>query len=113
MAGEKAFRRLRAHLSEWFGSDGVDALLTRAIDRAQASRDSFGSLDHVLQHELASDKTAERSLARAPAESAEAMVEALATFIDLLGHLVGSEIAERLIEQSWDGATPKKQRSEP
>jgi hypothetical protein len=111
-AGEEALRRLRRHLAHWFGSDGVDALLKRAVDRVLPERTEFDPQDRPQPDGSADELLAQHVRSCPPAEAAEATIEALAAFIALLGHLVGHDMAERLIEQSWSQAAPQQQRSE-
>lgn len=99
-AGERLFAGLRVHLAFWLGADGLEALLRRSIDRAGiAGRPPTGRTP------LAADASAFDAIvtmvrAAPPEEGAEQVEMILTTFIGLLSHLVGQEIAQRLVEQS-------------
>jgi hypothetical protein len=107
----RVFRRLRGNLALWFGAEGFDALLLRAMDRANNAHPARD--DRASPGPGALDALAERARSQPPAEADEATVAVLATFISLLGRLVGNDLAERLIEQSWPGeARSNEQRFE-
>jgi hypothetical protein len=109
-AGERVLRRLRDHLAQWFGAEGVDGLLGRAMDRAYSAHPAPGTA-RPANGESALDAFVRRARAQPPNEAAEATVGMLTAFIALLGRMVGSDMAERLVEQSWpDEARLKDQR---
>jgi hypothetical protein len=97
----RVFRRLRGSLALWFGTEGFDALLGRAMDRANSACPALGNVGDPAPGASLLDALAERARSQPPAEVAEAAVAVLAAFITLLGRLIGSDLAERLIEQSW------------
>lgn len=108
-AAEAVFRRLHDHLSRWFGFEGYDALVARTIDRARVAQPvlrihstSLHGKENGKNREEARMAAIAASLRSLPeAESTEALVILLGTFVSLLGRLVGDDMAIRLILQSW------------
>jgi hypothetical protein len=93
--------RLHENLSLWFGEDGFDALLTRALDRAGATHDALQEVRRESRGVLEFGGLAERLRGRPATEVNEIVLTFLETFVTLLGRMLGSDLAGRLIEQSW------------
>ncbi|MBA3343791.1 MAG: hypothetical protein H0T44_00615 [Gemmatimonadales bacterium] len=103
-AANRVCVQLRSGLARWVGSEGYRALLDRALGESAAHHPVLSSLSC---HE--GDEQAAVAAVRAygSAEVAAGMVALVATLIDLLGRIIGEEMAVRLVEQS---ATPGPRR---
>lgn len=106
-AGARVLERLQHTLARWFGADGARTLLSRALDKA---RSASPGLEAVKVPSLARDNglaispdtfAALRSLSAD--EATEACASAIAEVVDLLGRLVGDDVAWRLVEHGWPG----------
>ena len=93
---------------QWIGAAGFAALLRRSLHEAgigypplQTLRLDAGQVVHVAASPSASDATAEQ----------EALVAFLATFIGLLGRVVGDAMALSLAEQAFAGAQEAHMKS--
>jgi hypothetical protein len=91
------FARLRAGLGRWIGDNGYRMLLERALGVAREEHPWIGSLFSEGSNE-AGISAAENTLGAN--EAIAGMVTLLATLIDLLGRIVGAEMAARLVEQA-------------
>ncbi|HET6760522.1 MAG TPA: hypothetical protein VFH13_00400 [Gemmatimonadaceae bacterium] len=117
-AASRICDHLYRDLSRWIGSDGCHALFARALARTQSSHPALrdirlgGGSDSCLEGVAESGKV---HGANAVAEGLEAMLVAL---IELLGRLIGDDMASKLIEQSvardtQDPARPQAGRAAP
>jgi hypothetical protein len=97
----RLFTRLRAGLGRWVGVEGYCALLDRAIALVRAEYPAVDSLSCQREDE---PLTIETVRAHGSREVAAGVVALLAALIDLLGRIVGDEIAVRLVEQTADPA---------
>jgi hypothetical protein len=88
---------LRVGLSRWVGAMGYRALIDRALLLARAEHPALGSLS-CHGEDGAGDTAAVR--AHSAAEVATGMVALVAALVELLGRIVGEEMAVRLVEQS-------------
>lgn len=104
-------------LSRWVGSDGCHALFTRALAQAQLE---YATLDRVQLRpgsEPYIDGVAETIMGLGDAATAEALESMLVHLVELLGRLIGDDIATKLIERSLaaadrDDTTPDDRREE-
>ena len=90
---------LYLELSRWVGLDGCHALFTRALAEA---RTESGALDQIQLRpgsEPYLDGVAE-SMSRGEAATAEALESMLVHVVELLGRLIGDDMATKLIERS-------------
>ncbi|HWZ59257.1 MAG TPA: hypothetical protein VNW46_09795 [Gemmatimonadaceae bacterium] len=113
VAADRVCRRVSDELARWIGSDGCRALFARALATAQAAGDhpalemvrisarSVYCLDGLTE-------SAARHGAAAATEGAEAVLAAL---IELLGHLIGDDMAYNLLEQSAHARPPTPARA--
>lgn len=95
----RLFARLRAGLGRWVGVEGYCALLDRAIALVRAEHPALDSLSCRREDEPV---TIETVRAHGPPQVAAGVVALLAALIELLGRIVGDEIAVRLVEQTAD-----------
>jgi len=89
--------QLRAGLGRWVGATGYRALLDRALGLARAEHPALGSL---LCHGGEVPMITAAVRAHGVAEVAAAMVAWVAALIELLGRIIGEEMAVRLVEQT-------------
>lgn len=102
-AVERVGGRVVDSLTRWFGPYGALALLTRAVTRAQPLHRSLAPVrvDSTAVPSLSGfSDSAMTNGARATAEGAVVLIAVLA---DLIGRLIGVDLAVRLLEQSMSG----------
>ena len=95
-AAERMCTELRAGLGRWIGAGGYRALFDRALGLVQAEHPalsgvSFRGGDDPL--------TTAAVRARGAGEVAAGLVAMVAVLIELLGRIIGEELAVRLVEQ--------------
>ncbi|HLA14016.1 MAG TPA: hypothetical protein VJZ25_03250, partial [Gemmatimonadaceae bacterium] len=98
-------------LSRWVGRDGCHALFTRALAQGRADHPT---LDHIRLQARAEpyvDGIAETITAHGDAVAAEALETVLARLVELLGRLIGDDMAMKLIERSIDEPDRGQKRS--
>jgi hypothetical protein len=100
--------QLRLRLGRWIGATGYRALLDRALGLARAEHPALGGLSCHGEEEL---DVAAAVRAHGAAEVAAGMMAVVAVLIDLLGRLIGEEMALRLVEQA--GTESASQRASP
>jgi hypothetical protein len=95
-AAEGMCTQLRTGLGRWIGADGYRALLDRALAVARAEHPPLGDLPC-----LGGDVPATTAVVRAHGAGAVAasLVALVAALIELLGRIIGDEMALRLVEQ--------------
>ena len=100
VAATRICEQLYRDLSRWIGTDGCHALFARALTRTQSGHAALrdvrlgGATDSCLEGVAESVQVHGAS---AVAAGLEAMLVAL---LELLGRLIGEDMATRLIEQS-------------
>jgi len=97
MAAERMCAQLYAGLGRWVGSMGYRTLLDRALVLARAEHPALGGLvclggDHRVT-------TATQRADGAP-QVAAGMVALVAALVEVLGRILGEEMAMRLVEQT-------------
>lgn len=93
--------QLRSGLSPWIGAEGYAALLERALHDVRS--------EHPALKEISLSATDAKATALAVREHgayavAEGIVAVVATVIELLGRIIGVEMALRLVEHWGDRA---------
>jgi hypothetical protein len=101
-AAARVCAQLRAGLARWVGSEGYRALLTRALDRVR--------MEHPALNNLSCEGGNEQEIAAAvrahgAAKVAAGIMALVATVIDLLGRIVGEEMAAELVKQAGTAST--------
>jgi hypothetical protein len=93
---ERLCAKLSAGLSRWIGVEGYRALLDRAVGSTRAEHPALGGLACLHR-----DEPVAAANVRAPgaAEVAAGMVALVAALIELLGRIIGEEMAVRFVEQ--------------
>ncbi|HEV8454052.1 MAG TPA: hypothetical protein VGQ24_04130 [Gemmatimonadales bacterium] len=97
VAATRMCAELRAGLSRWVGAMGYRALIDRALLLARAEHPALGSLSCHGEDEPASTAAVQ---AHTAAEVATGMVALVAALVELLGRIIGEEMAVRLVEQT-------------
>jgi hypothetical protein len=95
-AADRMCAQLRTGLGRWIGTDGYQALLDRALALTRAQHSVLGSFSCLGGDEQG---TAAAVGAHGAADVAAGMVALVTTVIELLGRIIGDEMAVRLVEQ--------------
>ncbi|HVD60414.1 MAG TPA: hypothetical protein VNC11_06040 [Gemmatimonadaceae bacterium] len=100
-----ALERLYLDLSRWVGLDGCHALFTRALADA---REKQQSLEEITLHARSTPYLQGVTAAvekEGSAKTAAALEAMLVVLIELLGRLIGIDMAANLIERGLGGST--------
>lgn len=103
---ERASVRVFANLCDSVGDDGCAALLTRALARTESDHPAlkdFRKLNHGGMH---LDGIVASVEARGVAPVMAAIEALLAALLDVLGRLIGEDMAMRLLDHDLAGASP-------
>jgi hypothetical protein len=104
-------QHISADLSRFIGSDGCHALLLRAHAHAHEVHPALKNISISAQPNLSVHGVPESIQSHGAAEIAAGLESTLVAVIELLGRLIGDELAMKLVEQnSADVALPDKQR---
>src|SRR3984893_9849370 len=95
-AGDQLYREL----SRWVGRDGCHALFTRALAQAQTEYPALGQIQLHARSDPYIDGVAETIMAHGDPATAEGLEAMLVHLIELLGRLIGEDMATKLIERS-------------
>lgn len=99
-AAAAACDRLYRELSRWVGRDGCHALFTRALSQARADHPALGKIQLRARAQPYIDGVAETIIAQGDPATAEALETMLVSLVELLGRLIGDDMAMKLIERS-------------
>ena len=88
---------LRAGLGRWIGAEGYRALLDRALVLAVTDHPVLGS---ISCHDGDALAAAAAARAHGATELANGLVALVATLTELLGRIIGEEMAVRLVERA-------------
>jgi hypothetical protein len=100
-AAERGCARLRAVLTRWIGSEGFRVLVDRALAEARAEHPAVAG----LQCQGGDVEGISAAVgAHGAAEVMEGILALVARLIDLLGRLIGEEMATRMLELAWGGS---------
>jgi hypothetical protein len=105
-AAAVACEDLYRDLARWVGRDGCHALFTRALAQA---RTDHPELEEVRLRPLSQpyvEGVAETIMSHGDAATAEALESMLVHLVELLGRLIGDDMATNLIERSLTAAEP-------
>jgi len=105
-AAAAACDSLYRELSRWVGPDGCHALFTRALAQAQPAYPALAQIKLRARSEPYLDGVAESIMAHGDAVTAEAIEAMLARLVELLGRLIGDDMAMKLIERSLTTSNP-------
>jgi len=96
VAATRMCTELRVGLTRWVGAMGYRALIDRALLLGRAEHSALGSLSC---HGGDEPVTTAGVRAHSAAEVATGMVALVAALVELLGRIIGEEMAVRLVEQ--------------
>jgi hypothetical protein len=99
-AAAAASDHLYRELSRWVGPDGCHALFTRARVDARVEYPALEQIQLRARSEPYIDGVAETIMAHGDAATAEALESMLVRLVELLGRLIGDDMALKLIERS-------------
>lgn len=100
-AAVDACNKLHRDLSRWVGVDGCHALFTRALAQARTDYPLLEEIQLRPRSEPYVEGWAETIDAYGAAETAAAIESMLVGLIELLGRLIGDDMATKLIEESF------------
>jgi hypothetical protein len=109
-ATERTCIQLRAGLGRWIGAMGYRALLDRALVLARAEHPALGNLSCYGGDEALITAAVRTHGAK---EVAAGMVGLVARLVELLGRIIGDEMALRLVEQTGVQAGKGKDKEIP
>jgi hypothetical protein len=92
--------RLYRELSRWVGRDGCHALFTRALAQARMEHPALRTIQLHARAEPYIDGVAETIIAQGDPATAEALEAMLVSLVELLGRLIGDDMAMKLIGRS-------------
>jgi hypothetical protein len=106
ISGERALDRLRNNLARWFGPEGVDALITRALDKTRLQHPMLSAVERDPSgvHRIASAEDLRETPAGGgnnASEMATAVAALIATILELVGRLIGDDMTWHLVGQIW------------
>jgi hypothetical protein len=114
-AAAAACDQLYRELSRWVGPDGCHALFTRALAQARTEYPALGQIQLRARSEPYIDGVAETIMAHGDPATADGLEAMLVHLIELLGRLIGDDMAMKLIERSLaasDRGDPASDRRE-
>lgn len=99
-AAERVCQRVSENLSRWVGADGCHALFARALALAQLEHPVLKGVRRAAQPPTCLEGLAESAHTHDARTAAEGVVAILTALIELLGRLIGDDMAMSLVEQS-------------
>jgi hypothetical protein len=112
-----AFERLYQALARWVGLDGSHALFMRALAQARAEHSLLGTIQFHARSTPYLEGVTETIHQHGGQETADALESMLVILIELLGRLIGDDMARNLIERGLgeypgDGVNRESRRAE-
>ena len=95
---------LYRELSRWVGPDGCHALFTRALSEARAENSALDKIQLRARSDPYVDGVAETIVAHGDPATAEGLESMLVRLVELLGRLIGDDMAMVLLERSLAAA---------
>ena len=99
-AAATACDQLYRELSRWVGPDGCHALFTRALVQTRSQHPALEQIQLHARSDPYIDGVAEAIMAHGDPATAEGLEAMLVNLIELLGRLIGDDMATKLIERS-------------
>jgi hypothetical protein len=99
-----AVERLYLDLSRWVGLDGCHALFTRALAEAREEHQALAGVTLHVRSTHYLQGIAEAVERDGPEKTATGLESMLVTLIELLGRLIGNDMASNLIERGLGGS---------
>ena len=101
---------LYRNLSRWVGPDGCHALFKRALVETRAKHPALEQIRLRAHSDPYMDGVAEAFAEHGDAATADAFESLLFSLVELLGRLIGDDMASKLIERSLAAPKPGAQR---
>lgn len=101
-AAASACDSLYRELSRWVGSDGCHALFARALAETRPQYPALEKIQLRPRSEPYIEGVADSIMARGDPETAEALESMLIRLVELLGRLIGDDMAGKLIARTFD-----------
>lgn len=95
-----ALDRLTVELVGWFGAHGAQALLARAVTRARSESDALADVGVTAAPSAGLTGLTESAASHAPAAPSAGVALVRARLVELLGRLLGDDLARIMVEQS-------------
>ena len=92
---------LYTELSRWVGHDGCHALFSRALAETRPQYPALEKIQLRPRSELYIEGLADSIMARGDPETAEALESMLTRLVELLGRLIGDDMAGKLIDRTF------------
>jgi hypothetical protein len=105
-AAGRVDRHLAAELSRWFGPYGYHALLTRAIAQARTEHLALAMVRAGPPETPSIDGLADAAQAHGAPATLAGVTAVLATLIELLGRLIGADLAMTFIDRTIVAMAP-------
>lgn len=116
-ATSRVLGQLHEELAIWFGRDGSQAVLARALDRARAGHPALLSdarLEFQGEHRRPTlSGLTELAGTHDPVEVTAALVALIAAVLALLGRLIGADLVARLVQQAWPNGSAAPRADHP
>ena len=109
-AGERVSRSLAESLSRWFGPYGYHAILTRALAEARDAHPALTAVRVRSSSDPTLDGLADAAMMHGTNTIPEAITAVLSAVIELLGRVIGEDMAVHLVEQAVPSSVPRADR---
>jgi hypothetical protein len=103
---QRTLVRVCANLRDSVGDDGRDALLGRALARAESEHPALKDIRRLNHGAVQLDNVVASVEAHGVAAVTTAIEALLAALLDVLGRLIGEDMAMRLLDQDLPGPSP-------
>ena len=103
-AAAAACDHLYRELSRWVGPDGCHALFTRALSEARTENPALGGIQLQARSDPYVEGVAETIMAHGDPATAAGLESMLVRLVELLGRLIGEDMAMVLLERSMTAA---------
>ena len=100
-AAERAFQKVSANLARWMGPDGTHALFARALVLAQRECHLLRAVPPPTRSALLLDAVAATAAPHDTNAVTNATAIILTMLIELLGRLIGHDLAVTLVAEDW------------
>ena len=107
-AGDQLYR----DLSRWVGPDGCHALFTRALSESRGQNSTLDAIQLRARSDPYIDGIAESIMSHGDAAAAQGLETIMVRVVEILGRLVGDDMAGILIERSLASAGSAEPRTD-
>lgn len=110
VASARVCERVLGNLSRWVGVDGAAALVSRALLRAQANHPALANVRYSREAAVCLEGLVESARIHGEGAVADGVAGVLTALTELLGRLIGDDLALRLIEHAGPAESPAEAR---